>query len=154
MSTGIKNEEKTTGTQYSACLAVSLSLSGSVAMAGACPPAAGGKGATRPPKTSRCDYGSWHLARALSIKRIRMEPDRASAAEPEQAGCAVSQYEGRRRLEPLSLPPLCLCLLGTLDQRDRASPWPTALAVKKHHRPTGRTGSAQPPRKDSRKRGQ
>lgn len=43
MSTGIKSEEKTTGTQYSACLTVSPSLSGSVAMAGACPPAAGGK---------------------------------------------------------------------------------------------------------------
>ncbi|TSO67468.1 hypothetical protein Baya_10195 [Bagarius yarrelli] len=34
--------------------------------------------------------------RALSIKRIRMELDRASAAAAEQAGCVVSQYERRR----------------------------------------------------------
>lgn len=51
-------------------------------------------------------------------------------------------------------PPLRLCLLGTLDWCDRALLWPTALAVTKYHHPTGRTGSAQPPRKHSRKRGQ
>lgn len=112
------------------------------------------KGATRPPKTSRCDYGSWHLARALSVKRIWMELDRASAAAPEQAGCAVSQYKGWMGLEPPLSPPLRLRLLGTLDWCDRASSWPTALAVTNHHCPTGRTGSAQLWRKDNRKRGQ
>lgn len=100
MSTGIKSEEKTTGTQYSACLSVTQWISGA---GWRLPSSRRWKGATRPPKTSRCDYGFWHLARALSIKQIWMELDRASAATPEQAGCAVSQYEGCRGLEPLLL---------------------------------------------------
>ncbi|KAK2878682.1 hypothetical protein Q8A67_019473 [Cirrhinus molitorella] len=46
--------------------------------------------ATRPPETGRCDYGSWHLARPLSIKQTGMGPDRASAVVPAQGALAVS----------------------------------------------------------------
>lgn len=47
-----------------------------------------------PPETGRCDYGSWHLARLLSVKKTGMGEDRASAVAPARGALAVSQHKG------------------------------------------------------------
>lgn len=154
MSTGIRSEEKTTGTQYSGCLDVSPSLSGSVAMAGACPPAAGGK--VPPGRPRQADVtmvpGIWQELSASSGYGWSWTEHQLQHQSKQAAQCHNTR--GEWGLEPPLSPPLRLRLLGTLDWCDRASSWPTALAVTNHHCPTGRTGSAQLWRKDNRKRGQ
>lgn len=49
---------------------------------------------TGPPEMGRCDYGSWHLARLLSVKKTGMGEDRASAVAPARGALAVSQHKG------------------------------------------------------------
>lgn len=138
MSTAIKSEAQTTGTLF---LRFSLSCQSvdqqqRLAHAPRLAPARRRPAATRPPETGRCDYGSWHLARLLSVKQTGMGPDRASAVAPAQGALAVSQHKGAEN-------PISLCLLPQLSLRNHAPPKPAAATVTSHHRPTGETASAQ-----------
>lgn len=104
MSTAIKTEAETTGTLFLhfSCQSVDQKLR--LVRSSRPAPARRRPVATSPPEMGRCDYGSWHLARRLSIKQTAMGPDRASAVVPAQGALALSQHNGGRE-HYLSLPP-------------------------------------------------